>query len=357
MLILYITITALAIQSLFWNLIFRRLKSFLPIPSDSLHKGISVIVCAKNEAKNLDSLIPRIEKQLLNTNSELIIIDDQSTDNTKEIVQKYCNSNRQIRYFYNSVDGKGKKEALKLGLIKAKNDNVLLTDADCVPEPDWVKSMSSIDADIVLGYSPYLLQSGFLNRWVRYEAVLTAIQYLSAALWNQAYMGVGRNLRYSKSLVLESNALNENKDLSSGDDDLIINKIATQKNVNICIEKPSWVYSKPVLDWKNYIRQKKRHYSTAHRYLFKHQVLLSAFSLSWIIVYFGIVVLLISKSFWIALGLILFRWVTTCLSVVPLFKKLGYSDGIKYWPILDVLTPIYFIFFAIFTIKVNKDLW
>src|SRR5690606_8268381 len=106
----------------------------------------------------------------------------------------------------------GKKYALTLGIKVAKYDIILLTDADCIPaSPHWVQRMSGpLRRDkykmLVLGYSAYNRQPGLLNRLIQYETLLTAIQYVSFALWGAPFMGVGRNLAYRKTFFMENKA-------------------------------------------------------------------------------------------------------------------------------------------------------
>src|SRR5690606_6247461 len=96
-----------------------------------------------------------------------------------------------------------KKFALTLGIKAAKHDWVLFCDADCRPASNqWIHSMSTYFQEttkIVLGYSPYVAAPGWLNRFIRLETTITAMQYIGFASAGMPYMGVGRNLAYRKS--------------------------------------------------------------------------------------------------------------------------------------------------------------
>jgi hypothetical protein len=67
-----------------------------------------------------------------------------------------------------------------------------------------------------------------LNRFIRFETVYSAVQYLSFALNGSPYMGVGRNLIYHKSLFAEANGFKSHEKIASGDDDLFINQVANK---------------------------------------------------------------------------------------------------------------------------------
>ena len=116
--------------------------------------------------------------------------------NEQKTNQKYLDLSRKFE---------GKKEALSLGIEKAKYDWVLLTDSDCRPQSDyWILSMMNAqnnqNNDVVLGIGYYEQKNSLLNKIIQYDTLLIAIQYLSFAKINQAYMGVGRNIAYKKSV-------------------------------------------------------------------------------------------------------------------------------------------------------------
>ena len=161
----------------------------------------------------------------------------------------------------------------------AKHEQILLTDADCLPNSDtWgVKMLKNVcnNEDIVLGISHYFHKKGFLNFFIRYETLNTMLNYLTFALSGMPYMGVGRNLSYSKSTFFKSNGFDDIEGIVGGDDDLLIQKISKNNKVNICIEKDAICYSKPETKLLSYLKQKKRHLSVGKKYKQKFKVLLS----------------------------------------------------------------------------------
>ena len=156
------------------------------------------------------------------------------------------------------LDVIGKKNALSRGIYHAKNDILLLTDADCYAKSNqWAKAMvSTLDENISvgLGYGPYETQQGLLNAFIRYETVYTAIQYFSFALWGIPYMGVGRNMIYKKELFFQAGGFDKHSHIASGDDDLFVNAIANKKNTSIVIHKNSQMNSAPKKTWKAYFK-------------------------------------------------------------------------------------------------------
>ena len=194
------------IQLLYWLFYFvglLRLKSIAPGGRETA-PGISIIVAARNELENLKTLIPALMVQD-HPDYEVIIVSDRSTDGTVEYFNKIDGEYENLKTTH--IDDlpqhiSGKKFAITMGIKAAKHSQVLITDADCLPfSSSWATEMSSgfnHGADIILGFSNYFKLPGFLNFFIRFETLLTGIEYLSAAANKLPYMGVGRNLAYKK---------------------------------------------------------------------------------------------------------------------------------------------------------------
>jgi hypothetical protein len=161
----------------------------------------------------------------------------------------------------------------------ARHEWLVLTDADCQPaSQQWLRHLAqhmTPDHDFVLGYGAYKPHPGWLNRWVRFETVLTALQYISYARTGIPYMGVGRNLAYRKSLLKKLRPEDLQPHLLSGDDDLLVGRLANAGHVGICLSPEAFTYSSPPDKWPAYFHQKQRHVSTAAHYGRLPQILLS----------------------------------------------------------------------------------
>lgn len=86
--------------------------------------NISVVIPTYNHAKSLSRTLESILNQTIEP-LEIIIIDDGSTDDTKEVLKKFLN---KIQYYYQ--ENKGANFARNTGLKKAKGDFVICLDAD-----------------------------------------------------------------------------------------------------------------------------------------------------------------------------------------------------------------------------------
>jgi glycosyltransferase involved in cell wall biosynthesis len=260
-------------------IIINYIINYLPL---SLYKGntspgapepVSVIICAKNEDENLTEFLPKVLTQDYPAGFEVIVVNDCSYDNTENVIDEFAKIFPNLRKANIKEDAyykHGKKFALLVGIKAAVHNRLVLTDADCYPSSDqWLKEMSQsfvLNKEIVLGYGAYEKQKGFLNKLIRFDAFIIAVQYLSAAIKNKAYMGVGRNLAYNKDTFFKNKGFANHYHVNSGDDDLFVNEAATSTNVAVCISHNSITYSKPKSTFRDWRLQKARHLTTSPLY-------------------------------------------------------------------------------------------
>src|SRR6476469_2548602 len=192
------------IQVFYYLFFFARLAFYKSQPKIvSQTHPVSVIICAKNEAGNLAKNLPGALVQKYRTTHEVIVVNDNSSDESKYIVKQYQKTFRHLHLVELKQEARfipGKKFPLSVGIKTAKYEIVLLTDADCVPASEfWIEKMQEPfqnGVEIALGYGAYHKQKGILNKIIRFDTFHSAMQFLSYALAGIPYMGVGRNLAY-----------------------------------------------------------------------------------------------------------------------------------------------------------------
>ena len=276
-LLLYSLITLVFIQLIYHLVYFIRIPFFKRKTADeSQIEGVSIVVCAHNEEENLRELLPLLLEQD-HPNYEIIIVDDKSSDGSYDFLteEKLRHPKLKLVVIDSTPDAfNSKKYALTLGIKAAKNDIVLLTDADCRPNSkSWASEMAKTfdpETQIVLGYSHYQKSGGFLGKQIDFETLITGILYISSALAFRPYMGVGRNLAYRKSFFLKNKGFYGMMELTGGDDDLFVNKYAKKKFTKVCIGSDVVLMSVPKKSWSTYYRQKLRHMAAGKHYKFPY---------------------------------------------------------------------------------------
>lgn len=312
--------------------------SFLKTPRKVSKENfpISVIVCAKNEGKNLRNHIPFWLNQQY-PNFELILINDASIDDTLEVMEEYAATDARIQIVnVKNIEAfwGNKKYALTLGIKRAKYNHLIFTDADCFPaSQEWLSIMASNFSDekqLVLGYGAYEKQAGILNKLIRFETLMTAVQYFSYAKAGSPYMGVGRNLGYTASLYYENKGFMSHIKVRSGDDDLFVNEAATSKNTAICIVPEAFTFSYPKETSKSWQIQKTRHYSTAKLYKPKHRIFLAIYYIFNLLFWILAPLALVSEYWEYGLAILLIRFLVQYIVIGKAAKKLKESDLIPW---------------------------
>ena len=342
------------VQLFYYLYFFRRVAFYKPKPREqSQQHPVSVVICARDEDENLARHLPGILVQQYPTTHEVIVVNDNSLDDSKYILAELQKTFRKLQIVDLTQEAKmiaGKKFPLSVGIKEAKHEIVLLTDADCVPASEhWMFKMQdafSNGVEVALGYGSYTKAPGFLNKAIRFETFHTALQYLGYALAGQPYMGVGRNLAYRKGLFFRNKGFSSINHIPSGDDDLFINKVANKHNTSVVLDREAFTLSKPKQTWKDWMRQKARHYSTGKFYKGKHKFLLGLYTFSQFVFYPLLVASLVFFDWrWtlIPLGI---RLITQAIVWKKAMKQLGEEDLFPYFIFWDLWMFIYYIIFA-----------
>ena len=331
--LLVLLLTSFLVQMMYYWAMFSKpafLKKQPPVNTEQ--PPVSVVIAARNEYHHLKKNLPAILNQKY-PDFEVVVVNHASDDETsgylQEIQPEYPHLNvitieQDLNFFH------GKKFPLSIGIKSAAHELILLTDADCRPaSPFWISRVASNYNDktaVVIGYGPYLQEKGFLNRLIRYDTFLVALQYLSFSLAGKPYMGVGRNLSYRKSLFLKNKGFISHYNVASGDDDLFINQVARKENTRTELSPESFVFSEPKHSFGEWFRQKRRHLTTGKKYKPKYKFLLGLFSLSLGIYYLSLAALLATAThlltFYVLAGVVSLRFATRLIIHNKVLDKL-----------------------------------
>ena len=341
------------IQLFYYLYFFLRLAIYKkPTKSVNVEHPISVVICARDEAHNLANYLPGVLVQQYNTTHEVVLVNDNSEDETKYLLEEFKKSFKNLNPVVLSQEAKminGKKFPLSIGIKSAKNETLLLTDADCVPASEnWMHLMQDGYRDgieIVLGYGAYRKKPGLLNKLIRFETFQTALQYFSYALAGLPYMGVGRNLSYKKEVFIRNKGFSSINQMPSGDDDLFINQVANKNNTAIVIDHDAHTISEPKTNLHDWMNQKYRHYTTSKYYKTQHAILLGIYALSQFLVYpVLIAALILSDQYMLLVSLWAARMIVQGTILRSTMKKLNELDLWPWFILFDFWSIFYYLF-------------
>ena len=355
---------AMLLQLWYYLGIFSRLAFYKKSIQEANTPPASVIICAKNEDHNLIEFLPLV----LNQNYpefEVVVVNDCSFDNTADILYEYEKKHERLKIVTIKEDenySHGKKFALMVGIKGAKYEHLLLTDADCKPNSnEWLRNMMSEfkgETEIVLGYGAYEKTKGILNKIIRFDTFYIAVQYLSFALANKTYMGVGRNLAYQKSLFFKLKGFASHYHIESGDDDLFVNEAATKRNSKIEVSVNSFTISRVKKTYKSWFRQKRRHITTGRFYNFSSKLRIGLLSFSQYLFYFSFITLLIIQyQLYSVLIIFSLRYLIQLFIFKKSMDKLGEKDLLVFSPVFEVFLLVFYPVLILSNLFLKKNKW
>lgn len=197
--------------------------------------SVTVIVAARNEEQNLPKLLHALSVQDYPSSAlEIIIVNDRSSDKTSAILDQAASDGKiKVLHIHKTPEGWApKKWALNTAIDSAGGCIILQTDADCIPGPYWVPAFAKAFSDKRMGFiagpSPLTASDSF-----------TADLFLTESLAQEAFAAgsisaghiltcTGRNMAFRKKVFQEIIGYSGFEHVLSGDDDLLLQKIASQ---------------------------------------------------------------------------------------------------------------------------------
>jgi cellulose synthase/poly-beta-1,6-N-acetylglucosamine synthase-like glycosyltransferase len=245
----------------------KKIKQFIPASTPSIN--VSVVIACRNEEKTIPVLLHSLTDQDYPTALfEIIIVDDNSDDNTANLARSFSNG-INIKVIDNN--GSGKKEALRTGIETAKGELIITTDADCRMGHSWISTISAFyyekRPDMIL--CPVRLDplKGIFGRFQELEFLSLQGITAGSAASHHATMCNGANLAFTPG------AYNQNKnnlrfDIATGDDVFLLHSLKKQNNSKILwLESPDCVVvTSPVSTLAEYFNQRRRWISKSTAY-------------------------------------------------------------------------------------------
>ena len=235
--------------------------------------SISIIIAARNEEEKLPRLMEALKKQTYPEKFfEIIVVDDFSTDNTQAAVQSFLSTQVHLIQPNTNAEQSSKKKAIEAGVQKAKGQLIVITDADCVPQKEWLQCISSfhqknqsafIVAPVKLKSDPSLLSIFQSLDFMMLQGITAA-----SVTANVHTMCNGANLAYLRSAFFEADGFSGIDKLASGDDMLLMYKIWKKhpQKIHYVKNEKVIVETEPMPTWKKFFQQRIRWSSKATYY-------------------------------------------------------------------------------------------
>ncbi|HEX9615667.1 MAG TPA: glycosyltransferase, partial [Bacteroidota bacterium] len=317
---------------------------------------VSVIVAARNEERNIQSLLDCLIRQNY-SDYEIIIIDDRSNDRTAEIIRSVQTTDKRLSLLsITTADPEmpAKKNALSAGIRTAKGGILVFTDADCRPQSNWIRRMVGAFDDnvgLVAGFSPYdpgmlSAASSFPLYWlfqsfIRYEELKGALWSWGSIEADKGWLCTGRNLAYRKKVWDEVGGFEKIRHSISGDDDLflqLVRRLTTWKIAYVGAPD-SQVPTSPPESFGEFLEQRKRHFSAARYFPFGMKAFFTAFHGSNLLLYCGLIASLFGtpEALWL-FGLksavdLLFIWIGSA--------RLGTAPPVGSFLFMEIVYVVY----------------
>ena len=198
----------------------------------------TVIIPFRNEAENLPALLNSIaELNYQNSLFEIILVNDDSEDLSKEIVSKFMSTSAlDITLIENERQSNSpKKDAISSAIKISKYDWIITTDADCVLPKYWLDSFDVFiqqnDVKMVVGPVTYHQVNGFLQHFQLLDFLSLTGSTIAGFGINKPFLCNGANLGYKRSFFNDINGFEGNDTIASGDDIFLMEKaLKTDKN-------------------------------------------------------------------------------------------------------------------------------
>ena len=275
----WITLFLSACLLIYLVFVLRNAWVFAQIPSQSYSAEngfpfVSVIIPARNEEKAIEKcLLSVLNQSWPQDRFEVILINDHSTDRTKEIAIDLTKEypNLQVIDLLEDNLNSYKKAAIALGIKHSSGEIIMQTDGDCVVTSDWIRSMIAcfepstayVSGPVQLDY-----RSNWFEKLQSLESMGLIVLGAGSIADNRPNMSNGANMAYRRSVFEEIEGFTGIDNVASGDDELLLQKIHKLRKYKLVFAKDrqAIVRTEAVASWKAFKAQRLRWVSKARAY-------------------------------------------------------------------------------------------
>ncbi|NLP12130.1 glycosyltransferase [bacterium] len=246
---------------------------------------VTVIVAVHNERDRIPLCLQALAKQDY-PQYNVLIVDDHSTDGSVAWIQEFIKDQpgwRLLSAVRPQPWKSSKKAALQAAMEQAQTEWLLLTDADCQPGPAWIRTMASRfqgQTSLVVGFSPQTCPSASWWRgFLMADSLAAALVAAGTVGRGRGVTGCGRNLAYRRSAWQRIKGFSHLPDSLSGDDDFMIQRLSQGGGIRYCLSADSVVPAEGPQNWREFIKQKRRHLSAGKHYPLSAQAVYGVYHL------------------------------------------------------------------------------
>lgn len=246
------------IQFFYWCYFYTPLyKAFTKGTSspDTSLPPLSVIIVTQEAGECLNENLPKILEQDY-PDFEVIVVNVCKHGDDEDILKRLEARYTQLYHTFIPDSARyvsRKKLGISVGIKASKHEWIVVTEPQCYPNSNqWLQTLArefTNQTEVVVGYCNYEGGKGGFARRVRLDGLFCAIRYLGRALRGYPQMGIGKNLAYRKSAYERNHGFAGQLNLVRGEDDLLVNRIATRTNTRVAVGKDSIVHC-PVPTYK-----------------------------------------------------------------------------------------------------------
>lgn len=256
-----------------------RLKTFTTDHSYKPVSFFSIIIPARNEEDNIrECLLSIFKNNYPKDLYEVIVINDESTDNTEDIIRSFQKQHPNLRLLQMRELLQGqkinayKKKAIEAAISRASGKWIITTDADCIVPENWLASFDNYiqqsGKKFIAAPVAFIDDHTFLGRFQCLDFL--SLQGITAASVSAGFHSMcnGANLCYEKALFHKVNGFENISHIASGDDMLLMHKVQQRNadDIGYLYTPQSIVYTQPMKTWKTFINQRIRWASKAGDY-------------------------------------------------------------------------------------------
>ncbi len=287
---------------------------------------ISIIIAARNEEENIGKLLKALHEQTYAKELfEIIVVDDHSTDKTAGIVRQFPGI--KLITLKDEALNSYKKKAIETGIAAASGELIVTTDADCLPPSTWLQTIAAfkektgavfIVAPVVINCNASILQIFQAMDFMVLQGITGASVYKKIHS-----MCNGANLAYERQLFYDVNGFDGIDNIASGDDMLLMHKIAKKNPDRIHYLKSTGaiVSTAPMKTWAAFFNQRIRWASKATQYgdktIFWVLLLVYLFNFSFLVL---LIAGIWNSKFWL---LLLIVWILKTIVELPFFYSVS----------------------------------